>query len=189
MKGFWLLLGLLLAACSFDYGDTSDSDKNRPDIVMEDVEYVRVRGGDVQVRFQAEYVERWEDSQTMELTAFSFEHLENNEGDIDAEGQAGSASVQLDTGNVSFKGGVKISVESEDIIIETRGLEWRDKERLLFGGEDDEVYIERSDGTSFTGRGFSANIRSRTWAFSGEVKGTYVEEDEADEEAVPAEGE
>ena len=62
----------------------------------------------------------------------------------------------------------------------TEILEWKDKEKTLTGGENAEVEVERSDGTNFTGIGFSADIRSRTWSFTGEVKGTYVEEDEED---------
>ena len=186
MKGFRLLFPavLLLAACTFDYSDLVEETVARPDIVMEDIEYVRVRGGDHLVRFRAERAERWEDRQTMELWDFYFEQLESTpEGvEADAEGWAASASVRLDTGNVSLRGGVTINIESEDIIITTDQLEWRDNERLLFGGAQDEVLIERSDGTSFTGIGFHVNIRDRTWAFTGQVGGTFVEEDEEDDE-------
>ena len=171
-------LVLFLAACSFDYSDLSDSEGDKPDIIMENFRYVRVRGGDPLVRFQAEYAERWEERQTMEIREFAFEQLENNGEEINAEGRAGTASVNLNSGNISLRDGVRINIESEDIIIETRKLEWRDKEKHFFGAEEDEVNIERSDGTSFTGRGFSANIRNRTWTFTGEVKGTYVEKED-----------
>ena len=154
---------------------------------MEEIEYVRVRGGDPLVRFKAEYAERYESTQTMELREFIFEQFEDHGETINAEGRAGAASVQLDTGNVSLTGGVRINVESEDIIIKTAGLEWRDKEKLLFGESRAEVDIERSDGTNFTGIGFTANARNRTWTFAGEVKGTYVEEDEDKEDTVTVE--
>ena len=189
MKNFGLLFPaiLLLAACSFDYGDLMEEGVGRPDIVMENLEYVRVRGGEHLVRFRADRAERWEDRRTMELWDFYFEQLENSEEGIgvNAEGQAGAASVQLDTGNVSLRAGVRVNMESEDIIITTSELEWRDRERILFSAGQNEVGIERSDGTSFVGIGFSANIRDRTWGFTGEVHGTYVEteDEEADVEA------
>ena len=184
MKNLPLLFAavLLSAACSFDYGEVADTGESRPDIVMEDIEYVRVEGGAPLVRFRAEYAERWEDRQTMQLREFSFEHLENNGAEINAEGQAGAASVQLDTGNVSLTDGVRINIESEDMQISTDGLQWKDEERMLLGAEEDDVDIERSDGTSFTGRGFSVDIRNRNWIFIGEVRGTYVEQDDEDEE-------
>ena len=171
---------LFLAACSFDYGDLLETGEGRPDIVMENLEYVRVRGGEHLVRFRAERAERWEDRRTMELWDFYFEQLENSEEGVgvNTEGRAGAASIQLDTGNVFLRDGVRVNMESEDIIITTAELEWRDNERLLFSAGENEVGVERSDGTSFTGIGFSVNIRDRTWAFTGEVSGTYVEEDE-----------
>ena len=184
MKAAALLapFALLLAACSFDYSDVMESSDNKPDVVMENIEYVRVEGGSPLVRFSADYAERWESRQTMELREFSFEYLEDDGNEINAEGGAFQASVQLDTGNVSLSGGVRINIESEDITISTDSLRWLDDPRLLYGPDHDEVDIERSDGTSFTGRGLSVNIRDRTWSFSGEVGGTYIEKDDEDDE-------
>ena len=181
---FCLLTALCLpfASCSFNYGENPGLEKDKPDIVMEDIEYVRVRGGDPLVRFQAEYAERWEDRNVMELKNFSFEQFEDRGETINASGRAGTASVQLGPGNISLGGGVRISVDSEDITIRTAGLEWKDKEKLLSGGARDEVDIERSDGTSFSGRGFTADARSRTWTFLEEIRGTYVEKEDGEEE-------
>jgi LPS export ABC transporter protein LptC len=153
---------------------------------MEDVEYVRVRGGDPQVRFMAENAERYENRQTMNLKKFAFEQFENNGVEINASGSAGEAKVELDSGNIELGGGVRIAVDSEDITIETSRLDWRDKERSLKGAPNGEVEIYRSDGTSFSGRGFTADARLRTWEFTSGVSGSYTEtddEEDADEEA------
>jgi LPS export ABC transporter protein LptC len=182
-----ILALLLLASCSFDYGDMGENREEQPDIVMKDVEYVRVRGGDLQVRFRAEGAERYENQQTMELRNFSFEQFNPGGTDVSAIGRAGSAHVELDSGNIHMDQGVRIDVESEDITIETRELRWRDKERTLAAGEGEPVEILRSDGTNFLGRGFSADVRNRTWIFSGGIEGTFVHEDEeAGEEEIPA---
>ena len=133
------------------------------------------------MRFRAEYAERWEDLQIMDISDFSFEQFENHGETVNAEGAAGTAKIRLDSGDVSLGGGVRINIESEDITIITGELEWRDREKTLAAGSEDEVEIERSDGTIFTGRGFSADARSRTWAFSGEVRGTYVEKEDEEE--------
>jgi LPS export ABC transporter protein LptC len=175
---FLFIASLFLGACSFDYGAAGESGKEKPDIIMESIEYVRVRKGDPLVRFKAERAERWEDRQTMDLKEFTFEQMEDQGDTVNADGWAKAATVQLETGDVALSGGVRISIDSEDVIIKTEELEWKDKEKILFTGHEDEVEIERSDGTIFTGRGFSADARSRTWSFSGEVKGTYVEKDE-----------
>ena len=179
-----VLLGCTFIGCSFDYGGINEDD-NRPDIIMEDIEYVRVRGGDPIVRFQAEYAERWEELQIMEINELSFEQFENRteaylgmDLPTDAYGGAGRARIELVSGDVFLGSGVIINIESEDIIIRTEELEWLDRERLLRGNPEDMVEVERSDGTFFSGRGFSAEARSRRWEFTGEVAGSYVEEDD-----------
>jgi len=183
LKGALILaFAAALAACSFDYGNGESAENTLPDIVMEKVEYVRVRGGKLQVRFQAEKAERYESRQKMELKNFSFEQF-SSDNDVDAEGRAGAASVELESGNISMDEGVRIGIESEDIVIETKELKWLDKERVLSGGDGGEVAVSRSDGTVFSGYGFSANARSRTWAFSGQVAGRYIDKDD-DEEGV-----
>jgi len=174
--------GLVFTACSFDYGIDAESNKGKPDIIMENLEYVRVRKGDPLARIQAEHAERWEERQTMELRDFSFEQMDDNGNNVNADGRAGMAIIQLESGDISLKGGVRIRVDSEDVIISTAELEWNDKEKILSGGVEDEVDIERSDGTIFSGIGFYANARSRTWSFAGEVKGTFVEKDDEEDE-------
>jgi LPS export ABC transporter protein LptC len=180
------LLGILFFSCSFNYDTSPEEDKSQPDIIMRDVEYIRIRGGDPVARFRAESAERYEDRQTMNLSNFSFDQFESHGSEINASGSARDASVELDSGNIRMNGDVRIAVDSEDITIETAGLEWRDKEKLLSANPDAPVEILRSDGTRFTGVGFSADTRSRTWEFSGGVSGSYIDEDEEEEENMPA---
>jgi LPS export ABC transporter protein LptC len=175
------LLLCSLAACSFDYGATGEEDTTLPDMVMNDVEYVRVRDGDPQVRFRAERAERYEDKQLMDLRNFTFEQFTQHDGEIDTTGRARSARVELDSGNIGIFDGVSLSVDSEDITIETESLNWQDKERQLSGDPEAEVRILRDDGTNFQGRGFTANTRSRRWEFAGPIGGVYVHEDDDDE--------
>jgi LPS export ABC transporter protein LptC len=176
---FFILL--FPAACTFDYGESGEEEAG-PDIVMRQVEYVRVRDGDPQVRFAAEEAERWENRQVMELSAFSFEQFEKKGTAVNSRGSAGNAHVALESGDIDMTGGVRMEVESEDFTIETATLSWQDEERQLSGGADDTVDIQRSDGTFFQGRGFSSDVRKRTWNFSGNVAGSYVHEDDEEGE-------
>ena len=173
-----LIIFIAFAACTFDYGNTKP-ESEKPDIVMRDVEYVRVRGGDPLVRFQAEYAERYEERNVMNLENFYFEEFNNDGADVNALGRAGEASIEMGSGNIKLSGGVWISIESEDITIETSSLQWKDKEKELSGLPDDEVEIRRSDGTGFTGRGFSANARDRSWEFSAGAEGSYYDAEES----------
>jgi len=182
LKGLlFVLCSLLFAHCSFDYGSTGGADKNQPDIIMDNVEYVRVRSLDPQARLQAERVERYEERRIMELRNFSFEQFGSHGEEINAYGRAGSALFEIDSGDIRMEDGVRIEVESEEIAIETVRLEWKDKERTLSGGASDEVHVYQENGTSFTGIGFQSNARSRTWSFSDTVSGTYIHDDDAEE--------
>jgi LPS export ABC transporter protein LptC len=172
---------LTITACTFDYGDGDSENEGQPDIIMKDVEYVRMRDGYPVVRFTAEEAQRFEERQAMELGQFSFEQFETHAESVSATGNAGLASIELDSGDIHMKDGVRIEVESEDLAIATKTLEWQDKERLLSTGEADRVDITRSDGTSFTGWGFFADVRRRSWEFKNGVEGLYVETDEKDE--------
>ena len=180
------MLCVCITSCTFDYGEEMSAAEDLPDIVMEDVDYVRMRDGAPVVRFKAQSAERYESRQTMELKTFSFEQFYDHGDGINATGQAGSALVQLESGNLQLETNIMIAVDSEDITIETDNLSWEDEKRILSGNEGDTVEIQRGDGTAFSGRGFTADVRSRTWTFAGAVTGTYVDTDD-DDDAVPAE--
>jgi LPS export ABC transporter protein LptC len=175
--------------CTFDYGDAASEDDDQADIVMGNVEYVRMRDGDPVVRFRAQQAERYENRQTMELQNFSFEQFDGHGSEINATGSAGSGLVELDSGNIQLERSVIISVDSEDITIETDKLSWEDEKHILAGSDEHTVDIQRSDGTVFSGRGFSADARSKTWAFTGGVEGSYVDTEPEDEEAESGETE
>ncbi|MDR2135030.1 MAG: LPS export ABC transporter periplasmic protein LptC [Treponema sp.] len=178
--GLFLACSLVLG-CSFDYGSSGSEDLGLPDMEMDDVEYVRVRDGEPQVRFRAERAERYEEEQLMELRNFSFEQFTDHGEKVDSSGKASAARVELDSGNIGISGGVSLSVDSENITIETETISWQDKERQLNAGPEETVKIFRDDGTSFQGRGFRANTRSRLWEFSGPIGGVYVHEDDEED--------
>jgi len=176
-----IALWIVLAACSFDYGERETTDSDQPDIVMEDVEYMRMRSGEPQARFMAELAQRFEERRIMELRSFSFEQFEKNGTEVSAYGRAGSAEFMIDSGDVRMDDEVRIEIESEDIIIETKQLEWKDEARTLTGGPEEPTAILRANGTSFSGIGFFADARSRTWKFSGEAGGSYIHDDKKDD--------
>jgi LPS export ABC transporter protein LptC len=181
----WAVLCLFVlsgAACSFDYGTSETVESDFPDMTMEDLDYARVRGGRIIARLRAETAERYEKRRRMELKNYRFEQYNTTNDEIDALGSGGFASVELDTTNVHMSDGVEIIVDTEDMIIETERLDWDDGKKTLKGGENLPVRVEQSDGTKFTGTGFSADVRSRNWLVASDASGVYVHEDDEDEE-------
>ncbi|OHE64082.1 MAG: LPS export ABC transporter periplasmic protein LptC [Treponema sp. RIFOXYC1_FULL_61_9] len=175
-------LSMTIAACSFDYGPgEGEDDPSEPDLAMTGVEYVRVRDGSPVVRIQAEAVERFELKQSMSVHQFRFAQYPGEGPETGAVGAASSAVVDLESGDVELSGSVRIFVEDEDLSIETDSLSWKDGSRMLLGGDSVPVLIKRKDGSVFSGTGFGADARRRTWEFAGGASGTYISDDDEDE--------
>jgi LPS export ABC transporter protein LptC len=177
----FLILGIMQAgSCSFNYENQPIEDSGLPDIVMENLDYARVRGGFLQARFQADRAEQYEKRRLMTLNVIAFEQYNRSTGELDAKGTAGSAEVELSSGNVTLRDGINLSVESEELTLETEWLEWKDAERTLKGGEENQVAVKRDNGTDFRGTGFFADVGTRKWDFSGGAEGTLEEDEKAE---------
>ncbi|MDR2965673.1 MAG: LPS export ABC transporter periplasmic protein LptC [Treponema sp.] len=180
--GCCLLAIVCVLSCTFDYGDIETTEGITPDLVMENVEYVRVRSAEPIARFTAERAERYEKQSLMKLENISFEQFGETVEEVNATGIIGNATIEIDSGNIIMDNGVRIEVESEDIAIETQTLEWIDEPKSLSAGDEDEVAVSMSNGSRFSGIGFFADTRRRTWEFAGSVSGIFIVEDEDEEE-------
>jgi LPS export ABC transporter protein LptC len=180
-----VLLLFILAACSFDYDTPPEGFENDPDVIMKDVEYVRMENSLPVVRIRSKEARRYETKHAMEMDGFSFEQYnptlpENSEiPDINVRGNGGSVKIETDSRNLTMAGGVSIDVQSEDFSLRTESISWEDKERLL--SAPGEVTVTRSDGTQLSGRNLSADTRRREWRFEEAVSGDIVEEDEEED--------
>jgi len=177
-----MLIFLITVSCTFDYGETGSSENDQPDLIMINVEYIRVRSADPIARVYAERAERYEKKGVMKLENFTFEQYGEKGSEVNTMGSAGNASVDINSGDISMSDGVRLEVESEDIVIETNQLDWKDETHILSTGKEDEVNIYRENGTHFIGIGLTADARNRTFEFSGDVSGTYIQEDDEAEE-------
>jgi len=177
-----ILFFLITLSCTFDYGETDSEERMLPDLVMLNVEYIRVRSADPIARVQAERAERYEKQGVMKLENFTFEQYGDKGQEVNTQGGAGNASVDINSGDILMTNGVRLEVESEDIIIETNQLEWKDETHILSTREDDDVDIYRENGTHFIGTGLNANARTRSFEFSNGVGGSYIQEEDENEE-------
>ena len=114
----------------------------------------------------AEEIRQYEAKHAMELDTISFEQYNPApEGQkeipgINARGKARTARIETDTRNAFISGGVSLEVVSEDFLLETDEISWQDDERLL--NAPGSVHINRSDGTTLKGTGFSASPVQRS---------------------------
>jgi LPS export ABC transporter protein LptC len=173
-----------MVSCTFDYGESTSSERELPDLVMVNVEYIRVRSMDPIARVQAERAERYEKQGVMKLENFTFKQYGDKGNEVNAMGGAGNASVDINSGDIFMTNGVRLEVESEDIIIETNKLEWKDESHILSAGTEDEVHILRKNGTHFSGIGLSADARRHTFEFAGSVSGFYIQDEDDEEQEI-----
>jgi LPS export ABC transporter protein LptC len=164
-------------SCTFNYGDKDPSEEEEPDLIMENVEYMRVRSGDPLARIVADRVERYENINLMKLENITFEQYGEKGDAVNVYGNVGIASVEIASGDIFMDRNVRLEVNAEDIILDTYQLEWKDEPKSISSGRNDPVYIYRNNGTMFTGIGLQGNARSRTWEFLGNVRGIYIHED------------
>ncbi|MCL2810256.1 MAG: LPS export ABC transporter periplasmic protein LptC [Treponema sp.] len=170
----------LFLSCTFDYGDLDPEDGTMPDLVMINVDYMRVRSADPIARFQADRAERYDRQNLMKLEVLLFEQYGEKGEEVNVLGKAGSASINIRSGDFSMSDDVWLEINSEDIILETFQLDWREEPHILFTADETIVNVYQSNGTSFTGIGLTVEARSRLWEFSGNVSGTFVQNDDED---------
>ena len=161
-------------ACSFQYPSAAGDEDTKPDIVMTELDYVRVRGGMRQAQFSAARAERYDKRRVMELRGLAFSQYNQKTGERDAEGEANFAEVELHTGNIKLREGINLRVDSEDVDILTESLEWNDEGKTLRGGAEENVMIRRNDGTDFRGKSLTVDVRSRRWEFASGGSGIYT---------------
>jgi LPS export ABC transporter protein LptC len=187
LLSFCVLFCLLVFAftnvsCTFDYGGKESLGDDQPDLIMENVEYVRVRSANPLAKLQAERVERYEKQSMVKLQNTTFEQYDGQGEEVNISGKTGIATVEIDTGNILMDRNVRIEVKKEDIILETYRLEWIDESKHLSAGDNNEVFVYKQNGTRFTGTGLQSDTRKRNWEFTGSVRGTYKHNDEDTEE-------
>jgi LPS export ABC transporter protein LptC len=177
-----VLIFLCALSCTFDYGDKDSSGNELPDLVMENVKYIRVRSADPLAQIQADRIERYESQSLIKASNITFEQYGEKGEEVYVHGSAGTATVEIDSGDIFMDMSVRLEVITEDITLETQQLEWRDQPRSISSRENDVVHILRENGTRFSGIGLRGDARRRSWDFLGSVSGVFVhDEDEEDE--------
>jgi len=98
-------------SCTFDYGDKESFGDDHPDLIMENVEYMRVRSASPLAKLQAERVERYEKQNLIKLQNTTFEQYDEQGKEVNISGKTGNATVEIDTGNIFMDSNVRIEVK------------------------------------------------------------------------------
>jgi len=173
------VLVFFYSSCTFVYSPPEAEEYDFPNITMEDLTYIRMKDGELSAKLEAETGDRYESKHLMKLKNYKFVQYNDN-GEADSDGHGGSAVIEISSNNIQMTDSVEINVESEDYVLKSEDLDWKDAPKTLESNGNSKVNIRRGNGTEVNGTGFFAEIRSRNWSFKSDVEGVYVnEEDEA----------
>ncbi len=175
---------IIVAGCSLDYSSayvTEDMSEEIPDSILYDFTHTSVKNGTPVFRLSAGTAYIYNKKKETRLSDILFQEY-NGEGQIITEGTADDAVFFTESEDAEFWGNLLFYSLSEEASFETSYLYWDDEQKKLIGREDSDVRIRRDTGTEILGAGFEAEARTRTVTFSGPVSGTYVLEDEDDDQ-------
>ena len=175
---------LVFAGCSLDYSSiyvTDDMSEEIPDSILYEFTHTSVKDGTPIFRLSAGTAYIYNRKSQTQLSDILFQEF-NRRGEVITEGRADEAVFFTDTEDAQFWGNLFFYSLAEEASFETAYLYWNDEEKRLTGRKNEEVRIKRDTGTEILGAGFEAEARTRIVTFSGPVSGTYVLEDEDEEQ-------
>lgn len=174
--GLALVLGLLGAGCSLDYGPTlAESLENTPDLSWDRFEQVRVVNGLTDFRLEATGAENYEKRKEARFTGLVFQDFDET-GALIFEGRVESAEVNIETQDARTRGWAEMTRRQDGMKLWVRDLVWTHKERFLKSESPDVVRLETEEGTALEGRGFEADFRRNRIRFTQGLEGVYVPE-------------
>ena len=174
-----LLSCLLVVSCSLDYGQSQLTDEisdDIPDTILTGVSHTVVRDNTVRFRISAQRVEAFAEQNRQYLYDVTFTEYDTA-GEIRTEGTADLADFQTDTEDVEISGNLRFYSVPDEAWLDARYLYWDSEERQLTSRPEESVSLERSDGTSISGRGFTAEMDRSVIIFTDGVSGTIVEDE------------
>jgi LPS export ABC transporter protein LptC len=180
-------LGLALAACSLDYEQARVAESmggETPETILIGFTHTIVSNGRVWVILEADRAESYAERKEIYLQGVRFREFDS-QGELITEARAERAMFDTDSENASVTGSIVIHSTEEEASLEASRLTWTREGRRLEAEPEETVRLEKDDGSFVEGRGFTADFRRKRIEFSSQVRGSYVWEEEEEEEQEP----
>lgn len=171
------LLSIISISCSLDYSEADLSDsfsQEIPDIIIEGYETVEVHKNEPSLRITAGKALFYNQKEETHLSNVDFYNYRDNE--ISTHGRTDKAIMHMKSGDANMSGGILIESVEDESRLKASTLNWTDEEKTLTSGKDEEVTVIDKKGSSLRGKGFSANIKSKSIDFEGEISGEFFSE-------------
>lgn len=168
-----------LGACSLDYRPAQvegERLESVPETVLVEAQLVIVRSEARRFEVRAARVEHYPERKQQTFDRFEFRETDAAGRPLSA-GSADHAIYHTDRDDVEMSGTIQFHSQQQEAGIYADWLYWDDAERVLSGAPDGLVRVERDGGSTISGYGFRADMRSSTVEFAEQVTGTLVTED------------
>ena len=166
----------LMAGGSIDYkgADTeTQTTEGIPDTVAVNVRHRVWKDGHLTLQMQSSRAESYNTKNQTILSDAQFTTYDDK-GKPSTEGNAKTVVYHTDTENAEISGGVHVHSTSEEGDVTAQSMSWENKTHTLTAPPREAVTLQKDDGTTLRGTGFTGNFLRRELTFSGPVQGTYV---------------
>ena len=170
----------LVFSCSLDYRSAIIAEElleKIPDTILINFVHTYVKENRMEFRLVAQRAEMFGRKKITILRNVKFEEY-NKAGEVVTSGQADYAVFHTDTENAELKGNIKFYSSEEEAFIYAESLTWEKENKILLADPEDEIIIQKDDGSYIYGRGFRADFKSKSLLFSDNVSGRYVDEED-----------
>ncbi len=151
--------------------------ESNPDLILLGFSQTVVEDGKPVMRLEAERTELYE-SQNLTI-AYGLHFVElGTDGERLSEGWADKVAYHNDTENAEFTGSVHIYSEKEETSLKAQSISWDNENKVLTTPPEATVQLKKDDGSFLEGQGLEVNLRYREIQLDGNVKGTYVFEED-----------
>jgi hypothetical protein len=106
----------------------------------------------------------------------------DGQGGLRTEARAEQAVFHTDSENASVSGSIVIYSTEEQAELQASRLTWIREGRRLVADDGQTVRLQKDDGSFVEGQGFSADFRRKKLEFASRVRGSYVWEEENEEQ-------
>lgn len=182
----YLLICIVFASCSFNYNLAVAEPDDLPEIVLTEVRAQRFEDSKISYDLRASTLEMYKESDVwLAQDVFFIGYKTDTENQVETQGF--TKLLYVDEHNDTYYLGKEatITIEEEEITINSQDLKYSKKQNSLQSTKDSFVSITKTNGTFITGKGFYANLLSHTYHFEDSVRGTFIVEDsDSQEESV-----
>lgn len=184
---YLLLFALFIficTGCTFDYEEgriAEDLAETVPETVLQEFTQVRMYKGRPQYRVYGSRAETYGKKKETVAEDVLFQEF-GSEGEVVTEGSAERITYFSETENAELEGNLDFYNTDEEAGIAGDYLYYNDEKNTLSGKPEERIIMEKKDGSTLSGWGFTVQISEKEIRFSSRVEGVWVEEDEEDEE-------